>query len=146
MPDPYVNQLLDQNLPCREKPPVEAQVNTVLHARADKRGMELCPYPSRAVLKYEIHELIITADEAGPGKLVNRIAYLCFFEVLNSGMLWVGDRLEINGRTVGTLAGYEFAHMPNHMNIIIQAAEPLQTGFELGLHPGNPVRFVFPGS
>lgn len=49
-PDPYINQLLDQDLPCKAKPPVEARINTVLHARSEKRGLELCPFPSRAVL------------------------------------------------------------------------------------------------
>lgn len=144
-PDPYINRLLDQDLPCKAKPPLVAQVNTVLHARAEKRGLELCPFPSRAVVQHEIHELIVTAESAGPGSVVNRIAYLCFFEALNSGMLWAGDLLEVNGRPFGYLAGYDFAHMPNHMNIIIQAPEPLATGFELGLQPGDALRFIFTG-
>jgi len=143
MPDPYINRLLDADLPCKAKPPVKAFVNTVLHARADKRGLELCPFPSRAVVKNEIHELIITAENAKPGGTVDKIAYLCFFEVLNSGMLWVGDILEINGKPIGYLAGYDFAHMPNHMNIIIQVQEPLKTGFELDLKPGDELQFVF---
>lgn len=142
-PDPYINKLLDQDLPCKAKPPVVAQVNTVLHARAEKRGLILCPFPSRAVLQHEIHELIITAEPASPNCQVDRIAYVCFFEVLNSGMLWAGDRVEINGKPAGILAGYDFAHMPNHMNIILQATEPLQTGFEQGLQPGDEIRFIF---
>lgn len=143
-PDPYIHQLLDQELPCKAKPPLVGRINTVLHTRAEKRGLELCPFPSRAVLKNEIHELILTAEEtAAPGKTVNKIAYLAFFEVLESGMLWVGDRLEINGEFAGYLAGYDFAHMPNHMNIVVQGSEPLATGFETGLKPGDEVRFVF---
>lgn len=94
-------------------------------------------------VKHEIHELIITAEDAAPNKQVNRIAYLCFFEVLDSGMLWAGDRVEINGKAIGYLAGYDFAHMPNHMNIIVQVSEPLKTGFELDLQPGDSLRFVF---
>jgi hypothetical protein len=144
-PDPYINQLLDQDLPCKAKPPVVCQVNTVLHARAEKRGLELCPFPSRAVLQHEIHELIITAEPAAPNKLVNRIAYVCFFEVLNSGMLWSGDQVEVNGKVIGALGGYEFSHMPNHMNLVIQAQDPLLTGFEMGLQPGDELRFVFVG-
>lgn len=142
-PDPYINKLLDADLPCKAKPPVIARVNTVLHARAEQRGLGLCPFPSRAVLLHEIHELIITAENAKPGDTVDKIAYLCFFEVLGSGMLWAGDVLEINGKPVGYLAGYDFAHMPNHMNIIIQVQEPLRTGYELGMKPGDELRFVF---
>jgi hypothetical protein len=33
--------------------------------------------------------------------------------------------------------------MPNHMNLIVQAKAPLATGFELGLQPGDEIRFVF---
>ncbi len=142
-PDPYINKLLDQDLPCKEKPPLVCRVNTVLHARAASRGLELCPFPSRAVLKHEIHELIFTAEPAAPGKKVDAIAYFCFFEVLASGMLWAGDRLEWNGKSLGYLAGYDFAHLPNHMNIIVQVNEIPQTGFELGAHSGDELRFVF---
>lgn len=142
-PDPYLNHLLDSDLPCASKAPVSARVNTVLHARADNRGLELCPFPSRAVLKHEIHELIVTTESAKPGSTVDQIAYLCFFEVLDSGMLWAGDLLEINGKPYGYLAGYDFAHMPNHMNIVIQTREQLQTGAELSLSPGDNLNFIF---
>lgn len=141
--DPYLNHLLDSDLPCASKAPVSARINTVLHARADNRGLELVPFPSRAVLKHEIHELIVTAEEVKPGGTVNQIAYLCFFEVLESGMLWSGDLLEINDTSYGYLAGYDFAHMPNHMNIVVQIREPLKTGLEMDLKPGDPLRFIF---
>jgi hypothetical protein len=143
-PDPYINNLLDQELPCKEKPDLVGKIVCVLHARAENRGLQLCPFPSRAVLKHEVHELIVTAEEtARPGAVVNQIAYTAFFEVLESGMLWAGDRLLINGLPAGYLVGYDFAHMPNHMNIIVQAGAPLKTGYEAGLHPGDEIRFVF---
>jgi len=63
-PDPYIHQLLDADLPCAAKEPLHGSLNTILHARADQRGLELCPYPSRAILKDEVHELIITAEES----------------------------------------------------------------------------------
>jgi hypothetical protein len=143
MPDPYIDQLLDQDLPCKAKAPLEGRVNTVLHARAGQRGLELCPFPSRAVLLHEIHELILTAEAAKPKSIVNRIAYLGFFEVTGSGMLWVGDRLEVNGKPLGYLAGYDFSHLPNHMNIVVQVEEPLLTGYEMDIQVGDPLRFVF---
>ncbi|HNT55103.1 MAG TPA: hypothetical protein PKG95_10355 [Anaerolineaceae bacterium] len=146
MPDPYVNKLLDTAHPCATKSTVEGRINCVLDARAPQRGLELCPYPSRAVLKHEIHELIITAEAtAAPNATVNAIAYLGYFEVLQGGVLWVGDRVVINGQDVGTLAGYDLTHFPNHLNIIIKASEPVQTGLELGYVPGTPLSFIFPG-
>ncbi len=146
MPDPYVNKLLDTAHPCAAKSTVEGRINCVLDARAPQRGLELCPYPSRAVLTHEIHELIITAEAtAAPNATVNAIAYLGYFEVLQGGVLWVGDRVMINGQEVGTLAGYDLTHFPNHLNIIVKASGPVQTGLELGYAPGTPLSFIFPG-
>lgn len=143
-PDPYINKLLNTDLPCKAKPPLPGRLCLILHARAEQRGLELSPFPSRAILKHEVHELILTAEEhAKPGSIVNQIAYLGYFEVLESGVLWVGDRVEINGQLIGWLAGYDMTHFPNHMNIVIQAVEPIQTGYEAGLQPGAEIRFIF---
>ena len=144
MPDPYVNKLLDTAHPCAAKSTVEGRINCVLDARAPQRGLELCPYPSRAVLTHEIHELIITAEAtAAPNATVNAIAYLGYFEVLQGGVLWVGDRVDVDGKPIGVLAGYDLTHFPNHMNIIIRIEEPLYTGFEVGLKPGASIAFTF---
>jgi hypothetical protein len=145
--DPYIHHLLDSENPCTAKPPLTGKICVVLHARAEARGLELCPYPSRALLKHEIHELILTAEsEAKPGAKVNKIAYLGYFEVLESGVLWVGDRVDINSRPIGFLAGYDLTHFPNHMNIVIRVSEPLYTGAEANLDLGAEIRFVFTGS
>ncbi len=141
--DPYLDRLLDHAMPCTAKEPVMARVSAVLHARAENRGLILAPFPSRAVLKHEIHELILTEEAAGPGSRIERIAYVCFFEVAGSGVLWQGDKVSINGQNIGALAGYEFSHMPNHMNIIVKAGKQNQTGFELNLKPGDPIEFRF---
>lgn len=142
-PDPYQDRLLNTPMPCVAKLPVHGAVSTVLHARAEKRGLTLSPFPSRAVLKQEIHELILTEEDAAPGAVVDLISYACFFEVLESGILWQGDLVFINGREVGTLAGYEFSHLPNHMNIIVRARKKAQTGQEMKLQPGDPLEFRF---
>jgi hypothetical protein len=122
---------------------VIAKVNCVLHARAANRGLTICPFPSRAVIKHEIHELILTSEDASPGTVVNNISYLCFFEILESGMLWAGDRVECKDTFIGCLMGYDFAHMPNHMNIITQIKGDLYTGYEAGLKPGDELKFTF---
>lgn len=143
MPDPYVNKLLDQERPCKEKSDVRGKLNCVLHARAEQRGLELCPYPSRAVLRGEIHELILTQESGGPGKRVDKIAYLGYCEIEQAGVLWVGDSVRVNGKPIGVLAGYDLTHFPNHMNIIIHIDDPLYTGYEAGLHPGDSIEFIF---
>ena len=143
-PDPYIHQLLDADLPCAAKEPLHGSLNTILHARADQRGLELCPYPSRAILKDEVHELIITAEEsAAPTKTVNKIAYLGYFTVRESGVLWVGDRVSINDKFIGYLAGYDLTHFPNHMNVIILVKGTLFTGLEAKLNPGDSIEFTF---
>lgn len=144
-PDPYVNNLLNQELPLSEKTDVVGKINCTLRARAEERGLELAPFPSRAICTGEIHELILTLEEAAPGKRVNRIAYLGFFEITEGGILWAGDEVYVNGTMIGRLAGYDLTHYPNHFNIIIRVSEPLLTGFEMGVHPGAEVRFVFSG-
>ena len=60
-------------IPRHAKPSCPAPVPTpcTLHARSERRGLELAAFPSRALLKNEIHELILTAEDAGPGKTVN---------------------------------------------------------------------------
>lgn len=143
-PDPYIHHLLDQDMPCAAKEPVNGRLVCTLHARAEQRGLELVAFPSRAVLAHEVHELILTNEAAAPNGRVDRIAYLGFFEVENSGILWVGDEVCIGGRLVGTLAGYDMAHFPNHMNIVIHTDEELKTGYESGFAPGTPLSFTFP--
>ncbi len=145
-PDPYAANKLNTKYPCAAKDPLPGKLSVILDARARDRGLELVVYPSRAVQKHEIHELILTAEAgAAPGAKVNDISYLGYFEVLESGVLWVGDRVLIDGRQIGTLAGYDMTHFPNHMNIIIKIDGELYTGLEAGLQVGAEITFVFPG-
>ncbi|MDX9863717.1 MAG: hypothetical protein RBT34_02815 [Anaerolineaceae bacterium] len=141
--DPYKNNLFKAS-PYASKTPVVGRLVCVLNAELPERGLELSPFPSRVVLKNEIHELILTDEvHAQPGASVNHIAYLGFFEVLAGGILLKGDQLQINGSTIGHLAGFDFTHLPNHMNLVIQTSQPLQTGKALALQCGDPVTFTF---
>jgi hypothetical protein len=144
--DPYAANKLDTKYPCADKIPVNGKLCVILDARASDRGLELADYPSRAVLKDEVHELILTAESIpGPGSKVNKIAYLGYFIVRASGVLWVGDQVLIGRREIGVLAGYDMTHFPNHMNIIIKTNGDIYTGLEAGFKLGAPVSFVFPG-
>ncbi len=145
-PDPYAANKLDTKYPCAKKGTVHGKLCVVLDARASNRALELVKFPSRAVLKNEIHELILTAEAtAEPGSIVNTISYLGYFEVLESGVIWAGDKVMIGAIEVGTLAGYDLTHFPNHMNIVIKTDRALFTGLEANLEVGLPVTFVFPG-
>jgi uncharacterized protein YuzE len=106
--------------------------------------MELSIHPSRAIPGGEIHELVATDDpQARPGKVVDKVAYIGFFEVEEGGIILVNDRVTVEGQEVGQVVGFDFTHAPNHLNILIRTEAPV-TGAELGLKPGGRVVFSMP--
>jgi hypothetical protein len=101
---------------------VAGRIVAVLAGRMEDRELSLIGPMSRALLKDDIHELIVTDErDAAPGSKVNKIAYLCFFEVSRGGILLVGDRVRIGQKEVGEVIGFDETHMPNHSNIILRA-------------------------
>ena len=125
-----------------ENRPVEGGVVTVLDSTHEARGLKLMATYSRALPRFSIHELIVT-DEAGrqPGGGADHIAYVAFFEVLQGGCVLVGDRCLAGDRELGTVAGFDETHEPNHLNIVLEADRRL-TGRALGLAVGTGIRFV----
>jgi len=143
--DPYSAKKLDTKYPCSKKTIVKGKLCVILDARAKNRALELVQYPSRAVLKNEIHELILTKETtAEPGSIVNDISYLGYFEVLESGVLWVGDKVFIGEDEIGVLVGYDMTHFPNHMNIIIRTERELFTGVDANFDLGQSITFIYP--
>jgi len=125
--------VLDTDDPYAAKRPVEARVVCVLDARSEHRGMKLEIHPSRAVRAGEIHELALTGDPvAGPGVLVDQVAYVGFVEVVRGGVILVGDEVTVGQRELGEVAGFDHTHFPNHMNILVRTSN-LQTGRGLGV-------------
>jgi hypothetical protein len=124
-----------------ERKQVKGEIVTVLDAKAECRGLWLISTYSRALTKYAIHELILT-DEALPklGEAVNRIAYLCFFEITEGGVILVRDKLYFGDQLIGTVKGFDESHLPNHLNIIVYA-ESRKTGKELGFTIGSNLLF-----
>lgn len=124
--------------------PLEARFVGVLDSRREGRGLSLIHPRTRCIRRHEVHELIITDEPgAGPGKPVNRCHYLGFVEFLAAGVLVEGDTLTVAGRIIGTVAGFDDSHFPNHYNILIQGPR-LVTGIELRQKPGDPVTFLPP--
>jgi hypothetical protein len=121
-----------------DRRPVLGEVVALLHITFEDRGLKLIESKSRAVLLNEIHELMITDEEgAAPGGGADRVSALAFFEVERGGLAVVGDEVSVGGKILGTLAGFDMTHMPNHMNVVVKAesleAPPLKVGDRITL-------------
>jgi hypothetical protein len=105
-----------------ERRPVIVEIVALLHITFDERGLKLIQSKSRALVKDEIHELMITDEEgAAPGGSADRVSAIAFFEVKEGGLVVVGDRVTMKRELLGTVAGYDMTHMPNHMNVLLKA-------------------------
>ncbi len=121
---------------------VIGEVVALLHITFEERGLVLIQSRSRALCKNEIHELMITDEEdAAPGSGANRVSAIAFFEVKTGGLAVAGDRVTLDGRRLGEVAGYDMTHMPNHMNVLVKAdsleSPPLHVGSKL-VFQGTP--------
>ncbi len=143
--DPYRSGMLKKS-PYALKKDVEGIVVAVLDFATDKRGLHLITQPSRAVISGHVHELIITDDsEAGPDSHIDRVAYLAFIAICESGMLLQHDVVYLNDEKIGMLAGFDETHMPNHQNIVIKG-ESRSTGKERNIAIGDRFRFSMASS
>ena len=137
--DPYQAGMFKNN-PYARKRDILGELVVILDGRLEERNLHLIAPISRALMQGEIHELIITDEEnAGPNKKANRIAYLGFFEISQGGVMVSGDNLFVADNKVGTIAGFDITHMPNHLNIVIYS-ENRVSGFDQGLTLGTKVR------
>ncbi|MGB9789637.1 DUF6917 domain-containing protein [Thermotoga caldifontis] len=145
MKEPYSAGMLNFD-PYAKKQPVVGRIVAVLRGRLENRNLNIIEPRSRALKVGEIHELIMTDErEAAPGKVVNRIAYVAFIEIVQGGVVVSKDQVELSdGRRLGTLVGFDETHMPNHENIVIYS-DQLMSGEELGLQIGESVVFYKEG-
>ena len=116
-----------------DKRPVEGEVVAILHVKFDDRGLVLIQTKSRAVKLNEIHELMMT-DEKGaePGGGANRVRAIAFIEITKSGLIVAGDDVSIEGKKLGTLAGYDVTHMPNHINVVVKTENLTEPTIRMG--------------
>jgi len=134
--DPYEEKLIARSL-CSKKALVRGRVVAVMDAKLSHRGLQLIISPTRALLSGEIHELIVTDEEdTGPGKVVNRIAYIGFFELEKGGVVAKGDKVTSKRKTIGEIVGFDETHAPNHLNIIVKSSKR-KSGEELGVELGE---------
>lgn len=113
----------------------------VMRLKLESRGLQLIPQGSRAIRRFDIHELILTEEKTGPDGRADRVAYLGFVEFSQGGVLLTGDEVRIGGTLVGAIAGYDETHMPNHLNIVLTGS-PWTSGVERGIALGQPVSFT----
>ncbi|SDD38968.1 DUF6917 domain-containing protein [Sporomusa acidovorans] len=133
MSDPYARNMFGTFNPYYAKQPVIGRLVVVLDGTYENRGMELIKPPSRALRQTEIHELIITNEDTQPGSKVNSIAYIGFFEVVQGGVIIVGDQVKIDGKRIGKIAGYDETHMLNHLNIVMNGNKISGKDFHLSV-------------
>jgi hypothetical protein len=104
-----------------DRRPVNGEVVALLHVTFEERGLKLIQSKSRALVKNEIHELMITDEEgAAPGGGADQVSAIAFFEVEEGGLVVVGDTVTLNDAFLGVVAGYDMTHMPNHMNVLLR--------------------------
>ncbi len=85
-----------------DRSPVEGRVVAILHVSFKDRGLKLIDTKSRAVLKHEIHEIMITDEKkAAPGGGADRVAAVAFFEITKGGLIVTGDRVTAAGTKIG---------------------------------------------
>jgi len=131
--DPHASGLVTKNT-YSSKRKIQSSVVAVLQLEMEGRGLNLIKPISRAVKKNEIHELIVTDEkEAKPGAVVNQVSYIAFVEISQGGVIVVGDEVYWNNKLLGTVAGFDDTHMPNHQNIILYSPKRL-TGKDLSIN------------
>ncbi len=126
--------------PYVSKSAVSGRVVAVLRGVTDQRGLYLTAFRSRAVPAGEIHELMITDEQCDIESTVNRVALIAFFEVLEGGVILLADSLSIGHRVIGTVAGFDETHMPNHQNICLRGE--LTDGESVKIQVGDVVRIA----
>ena len=119
----------------------KGQLVAVLDESGDDLGLKLIASKSRAARTHEINELAVTDEDAMPGATVERAAFVAFIELTSGGMLIEGDRVEIDGETIGEIAGFNEAAMPNHQTIVVRKATRA-TGRQRGYQLGATITFV----
>lgn len=141
--------------PASDRRAVEAQLVVVMTNRVQTENRQLMKERSRALRRFDVHELLVTTDPIGPGDELTWGAFIGFFEVQVGGLVVVGDRLLLppsersepggraSQRSLGQVIGFEDHHMPNHLNLVVKA-ESLMTGAELDLRVADVVIFEPP--
>lgn len=105
------------------------------------RGMILSEYNTRCVQRGEIHELVLLKEEADGQVNFQDAWYLGFVEFDTSGVIAKGMTIEIFGKAIGQLVGFDTTHEPNHYNLLVSTPNPI-IGTDLGVELEDNCLFV----
>jgi hypothetical protein len=113
-----------------EKTKVSCKWVAIMDYTRHDRGIIITAFRTRCFEKNEIHEFIACSNTSLPDKPIDKVAYLGFGEIIQGGVVEVGDVMYSGKNPIGTIMGFDETHMPNHYNIIIKTDNPL-SGFAL---------------
>jgi hypothetical protein len=136
---PYDHKMITPSV-YGDRRPVIGEVVALLHITFEERGLKLIRSLSRAMLRNEIHELMVTEEDASPGGGADHVSAIAFFEVKQGGIAVTGDKVSVGDRTLGTLVGFDMTHMPNHMNVLVKTVS-LEPSY---IKVGDKIEFSMP--
>ncbi|MCX6648832.1 MAG: hypothetical protein NTV61_05525 [Candidatus Bathyarchaeota archaeon] len=124
----------------RDRRPVRGEVVTIIDVSFKSSGIDLVESWSRAVPRGDIHEIMIW----NPAEGGDDAAAVAFIEITQGGNIINGDEVRVDGEPIGNLAGFDYNHMPNHMNVVVETKSlelPLKLGsvFEFTPNPMLPI-------
>ncbi|HCQ03079.1 MAG TPA: hypothetical protein DIT99_21390, partial [Candidatus Latescibacteria bacterium] len=91
-----------------QKTELTGRLFAILDWQVPDRDLTLIPHLSRAVRRGEVLEIILTDEkDAQPGDTINRVAYIGFIEMGETGLLVSGDRVKIGEEEIGDLIGFD---------------------------------------
>ena len=113
------------------KSSIKFRIKAVMKNKRIDRKLKLSEYVTRCINKNQLHEFLIANDwNNDKNKLLNDISYIGFMECTECGVIEIGDTIsDDKGIIVGTVIGFDYTHMPNHMNIVLKSASE-ETGKE----------------
>ena len=112
----------------RERRPVKGEVVTIIDVEFSSSGIDLTDVWSRAVSRGDVHEIMVWNPLREGGEDAAAIA---FIEITQGGNIVNGDEVRVDGEPIGNLAGFDYNHMPNHMNIVVET-KTLEVPLKLG--------------
>ncbi len=114
---------------------VTGETVTVIDVIFDSSTIDLSDNWSRAVPRGDIHEIMLWNPDAEE----DNAAAIAFIEVTQGGNIVNGDAVNIDGLKIGELAGFDYNHMPNHMNLVVKVNDlkvPIKLGSVVEFIPG----------
>jgi len=125
----------------RDRRPVRGEVVTVIDVTFSSSGIDLVESWSCAVSRGEIHEIMVW-NPLGEG---DDAAAVAFIEITQGGNIVNGDEVKVDGEAIGNLVGFDYNHMPNHMNVVVETrslALPLKLGSVFEFTPNPMIPFL----